>query len=376
MNCSKNKTSIEAHFGIISDPRHHNKKHKIIDIITLSICATICGADTYKDIEAFGKAKFRWLNRFLELPYGIPSHDTLGRVFAVIDPKEFHDSFINWTQAVQDIMKGQVIAVDGKTLRRSFDTASDMQAIHMVSAWASSNRVVLGQIKTIDKSNEITAIPLLLKMLDISGCIVTIDAMGCQKKIAETILKEGGDYLFSLKGNQSNLHNDIKLFFDGCIENNFEGIPHDFHETIDTGHGRIETRKVWTTSDIKWLDDFEKWKGFKTIGMVESERLVGEKSSKERRFFISSSACGAKEFGAAVRAHWGIENSVHWTLDIAFREDESRVRKNHAPENLATLRHIALNLLRNEKSMKGSIKTKRLRAGWDTDYLKKVVTSA
>lgn len=376
MHSSKGETSIEAHFGIISDPRHHNKKHKIIDIITLSICATICGADTYKDIEAFGKAKFRWLNRFLELPYGIPSHDTLGRVFAVIDPKEFHDSFINWTQAVQDIMKGQVIAIDGKTLRRSFDTASDMQAIHMVSAWASSNRIVLGQIKTKDKSNEITAIPLLLKMLDISGCIVTIDAMGCQKKIAETILEEGADYLFSLKGNQTNLHSDIKLFFDGCIENNFKDISHDFHKTVGAGHGRIETRKIWTTSDIKWLDDYEKWKGFKTIGMVESERLIGEKSSKERRFFISSSACGAEDFGAAVRAHWGIENSVHWTLDIAFREDESRIRKNHAPENLATLRHIALNLLRNEKSMKGSIKTKRLRAGWDRDYLKKVVNSA
>ena len=207
-----------------------------------------------------------------------------------------------------------------------------MQAIHMVSAWASENRIVLGQLKTHDKSNEITAIPLLLKMLDVAGCIVTIDAMGCQKKIADTILQAKADYILSLKGNQTNLHSDVELFFEDCIDCDFKGITYDFHENIDAGHGRIETRKTWITSEIEWLHDREKWPGLRTIGMVESERQIGDESSKERRFFISSSTCNAKEFGAAVSSHWRIENSVQWTFDIAFREDESRIRKNHVPK--------------------------------------------
>lgn len=376
MDYSRPRTSIQDHFGELNDPRHHNKKHKLVDMITIAICAVICGADTFEQIEDFGNAKKHWLKRFLELPFGIPSHDTWGRVFARLDPKEFQDSFMNWVKVVQDIMKGQVIPVDGKTLRRSFDTGADKKAIHMVSAWASSSGVVLGQIKTDAKSNEITAIPLLLKMLDISDCIVTIDAMGCQTKIAKTIIDNDADYLFSLKGNQGNLHDDVKLYFEGCLETEFKDIPNSFHGTVDGGHGRIETRKIWTVSDISWLNDFDKWKGLKTIGMVESERQIGEKTSKERRFFISSLNCDAKKFGSVVRQHWAIENSLHWTLDIAFREDESRIRKDHAPENFATLRHIALNLLKNENSQKGSIKTKRLRAGWDRTYLEKIITPA
>jgi predicted transposase YbfD/YdcC len=365
--------SIETHFGGLSDPRHHNKKHKLIDIMTIAICASICGADTFKQIEDFGTAKNRWLKKFLELPFGIPSHDTFGRVFAIIDPKEFRSCFIKWVQAVQDILAGQIIAVDGKTLRRSFDNAGDKKAIHMVSAWASESGFVLGQIKTDTKSNEITAIPQLLKMLEISGCIVTIDAMGCQKKIAKTIIKKGANYLFSLKGNHSNLHDDVKLFFEGCLKDNFKDIRHSFHETVDGDHGRIETRKFWTVSDINWLYGKRLWEGLKTIGMVESERQIGGNISKERRFFISSLDSDAKTFGNAVRNHWGIENGLHWTLDIAFREDESRIRKDHSPENFAVLRHIALNLLKNEKSFKGSIKTKRLMAGWETSYLEKVI---
>ncbi len=373
MKKDKKSPSIEAHFKGLPDPRYHNKKHKLVDIMTIAICASICGADTFKQIEDFGKAKIKWFQRFLELPFGIPSHDTFGRIFAAIDPKDFQRSFIDWVQAVQDVLSGQTIAVDGKTLRRSFDTSSDKKAIHMVSAWASENGFVLGQIKTEEKSNEITAIPQLLKMLELSGCIVTIDAMGCQKKIAKTIIKKGADYLFSLKGNHSELHDDVKVFFEGCLKDKFKDVPYDFHETVDGNHGRIETRKFWTVSDINWLYGKRLWDGLKTIGMVESERQTGGETSKERRFFISSLDSDAKAFGKAVRNHWGIENSLHWTLDIAFREDESRIRKDNAPENFAVLRHIALNLLKAEKSFKGSIKTKRLMAGWETSYLEKVI---
>lgn len=366
-------TSIEAHFEGLPDPRYHNKKHKLIDIMTIAICASICGADTFKQIEDFGKAKIKWLKRFLELPFGIPSHDTFGRVFALLDPKEFQRCFIDWVQMVQETLGSQTIAVDGKTLRRSFDTDSGKKAIHMVSAWASENGFVMGQIKTDEKSNEITAIPQLLRMLELSGCIVTIDAMGCQKKIAESIAKKGADYLFSLKGNHGDLHDDVKVFFNGCLKDDFKDVSYDYHETVDGGHGRVETRKIWTVSDIDWLYGKCLWQGLKTIGMVESERQIGNETSTERRFFISSLDSNAKVFAKAVRNHWGIENGLHWALDIAFREDESRIRKDNAPENFSVLRHIALNLLKAEKTFKGSLKTKRLMAGWETSYLEKVI---
>ncbi|MCD4741569.1 MAG: ISAs1 family transposase [Desulfobacteraceae bacterium] len=373
MQKDKKQISIGVHFEELSDPRHHNKKHKLIDIMTIAICASICNADSFKQIEDFGKAKIKWFRKFLELPFGIPSHDTFGRIFACLDPKELQRCFINWVQAIQEALDGEIIVVDGKTLRRSFGKNSDKKAIHMVSAWASKNGFVLGQIKTDKKSNEITAIPKLLKMLEISGCIVTIDAMGCQKKIAKTIIKKGADYLFSLKGNQSNLHDDVKLFFDGCLKEKFKGTPYSFHKTVNGDHGRVETRKFWTLSDIDWLFGKEKWDGLKSIGMVESERQVGDNVSREKRYFISSLDTNAEKFGEAVRNHWKIENSLHWTLDIAFREDESRIRKDNAPENFAVLRHITLKLLKNEKTFKGSIKTKRLMAGWETSYLEKVI---
>lgn len=372
----KNSNSIETHFKTMPDPRRHNKKHKLIDIITISICAVICGADAFEHIEDFGKSKIEWFKQFLDLPFGIPSHDTFGRIFAMLDPKEFQDCFIDWIQSIQDIMEDQIIAVDGKTLRRSFDKGSDKKAIHMISAWASSNSVVLGQIKTAEKSNEITAIPILLKMLDISGSTVTIDAMGCQKKIATTIIDKNADYVFSLKGNQSSLHDDVKSYFKNCIANNFKNISHSFHETIDSNHGRIEKRTFWVTSDIDWLEGKDAWKGLKSIGMVQSERQIENEVTKETRYFISSRDSDAERFGKAVRLHWGIENSLHWVLDMAFREDECRIRKGNAPENFAILRHIALNLLKNEKSEKRSIKRKRLKAGWDNSYLQKVIFSA
>lgn len=365
--------TIEHYFENIQDPRHHNKRHKLIDIIFIAICAVVAGADTYEQIENFGKQRKTWLSKFLKLPHGIPSHDTFGRIFERMIPNEFQKSFTYWIQSVAELTKGQVVAIDGKTLRRSHDNANDKKAIHMISAWASANQVVLGQLKTEDKSNEITAIPNLLKLLDISGCIITIDAMGTQKKIAEAIIAKEADYILALKENHKTLCNDVAMFFEDYKEMKKQGYK--FHEDteVDGGHGRIETRKCVVTSDIDWLQDKELWKGLRSICMIESTREINGETSHERRFYISSLDSDAQTIGSAVRKHWGIENSVHWVLDIGFREDESRVRKGHSPENFAAIRHIALNLLRNNKTFKGSVKTKRLNAAMDTKYLKQVV---
>ena len=365
--------TFESFFKNIQDPRHHNKRHKLLDIIFVAICAVVAGADTYEQIENFGKQRKKWLSKFLELPHGIPSHDTFGRIFEKIIPNEFQNSFMCWIESVAELSKGQVIAIDGKTLRRSHDNSNNKKAIHMISAWASENQVVLGQLKTEDKSNEITAIPNLLKLLDISGCIITIDAMGTQKKIAKTIIANGADYILALKENQKTLCSDVRLFFDQIEGMKKQGYYFDEHITVDGGHGRVETRKSVITSDIDWLQDKNKWEGIKSIGMIESTREIEDESSHERRYYISSLDCDAQAFGTAVRKHWGIENSVHWVLDIAFREDESRVRKGNAPENFAAIRHIALNLLRNNKTFKGSVKTKRLNAAMDTKYLEQVM---
>jgi predicted transposase YbfD/YdcC len=365
--------SIQSHFSKITDPRDLNKRHKIIDIITLAICAVVCGADSWEHIEEFGHSKYDWFKDFLELPHGIPSHDTFGRVFARIDPVEFQQSFMSWVQTICRLSRGQIIAIDGKTLRRSHDKKNGKAAIHMVSAWASANGIVLGQIKIDEKSNEITAIPELIKALEIEGCIVTIDAMGCQKNIAETIIDKGADYVLALKGNQSKLHDDVKLFFQDYLKTDNNNPAVDSYETTDGDHGRIEIRRYWTTSDINWLQGKESWKNINTIGMVQRERQVGEDISIETSYYISSIGNDTKLFSQAVRSHWGIENSLHWVLDISFREDESRIRKDNAPENFAVLRHMALNLLKTETSLRKSIKAKRLKAGWDNDYLAKVL---
>lgn len=365
--------SIETFFKTVEDPRHHNKLHKLIDVIIIAICAVVAGADTYEQIENFGKKRKKWLSKFLELPRGIPSHDTFGRIFERMNPNEFQNSFKCWIKSVTEETKGQVIAIDGKTLRRSHNQSDDKKAIHMISAWASSNQVVLGQLKTEEKSNEITAIPYLLKLLDISGCIITIDAMGTQKKIAQTIINNDGDYVLALKENHKSLYTDTELYFKNKESMESEDILFDEYETVDGGHGRVETRKYVMTSDINWLQGKENWAGIKSIGMVESTREINGESSFDRRYYISSLECDAKVFGKAVRNHWGIENSVHWVLDIAFREDESRIRKGAAPENFASIRHVALNLLRNNKSFKGSVKTKRLNAAMDTEYLEAVM---
>lgn len=365
------QAAISKYFSKLPDPRRYNKRHKLIDIITISICAVICNADSFEHIAEYGRAKYEWLKSFLELPHGIPSADTFERVFAMIDPEAFKSCFSDWIQAICQLTNGEVIAVDGKTLRRSHDKNKDVPPIHMISAWACTNGLVIGQIKTDEKSNEITAIPELLKQLEIKGCVVTIDAMGCQKKIARTIAKKGADYVFALKGNQSNLHDDIKLFFQGHDK---KLLKH--HETVDGEHGKIEIRNYWTTSDIEWLYGRDKWENITTICMVERERQFENKTEKETSYYISSLENDAEKVGEAIRDHWRIENCLHWVLDMAFREDESRIRQKNASQNFAVLRHIALNMVKNEYSLKKSIKSKRLRAGWNNDYLLEVLAAS
>lgn len=363
---------IGDHFENLTDPRKSNRRHKLIDIITVAICSVICGAEAWEHMEDFGHAKHDWLKAFLELPHGIPSHDTFARVFASIKPDEFRKSFLDWVKTISQLTKGQIVAIDGKTLRRSHDHRAGKAAIHMVSAWACTNNLVLGQLKTEDKSNEITAIPELLKILAIEGCIVTIDAMGCQKKIAETIVDTGADYILALKGNQGDFHDDVAYFFKDHLENStFTDV--DFHEMTDGGHGRVEVRRHWTSSAVRQIPGSELWKNIKTMCMVERERHIGDKISTEKCYYISSLETNAERFAHMVRSHWGIENSLHWVLDISFREDECRIRKDNAPENLAILRHVVLNLLKTETSLKKSIRAKRLRAGWDDQYLQKVL---
>jgi len=367
--------SLLEHFADLTDPRvERTKLHQLLDILVMAMCATICGAEGWEDFAEFGQAKREWFETFLELPNGIPSPDTFRRVLQRLDPREFEACFVRWVQSVNKIASGQLVALDGKQLRGSRDVAADLSAIHMVSAWACENRLVLGQVKVDKKSNEITALPELLRALALTGCIVTIDAMGCQTKIAEQIIEGEADYVLALKGNQGTLHEDIVSYFGWAEKTGFTQIPYTFHETLEKDHGRIEERRCWATSDVEWLEPKAQWQGLQSIVMVEADREVrGRERTLERRYFISSLPAEAKPLLAAVRGHWGIENQLHWCLDVAMREDASRIRTDHAPENVAVLRHIALNLLKQERSCKLGIKRKQLKAGWDHDYLLKVL---
>lgn len=366
----KPKYKLVEHLSEIDDPRiERSKRHKLIDILTIAILGVICGADSWVAMENFGQAKFKWLKRILELPNGIPSHDTFARVFARLNPQQLQQSFLEWVRSLVRLSGGQVIAIDGKTLRQSYDSADGKGAIHMVSAWASHNRLVLGQCKVDDKSNEITAIPQLLKVLEVSGCVITIDAMGCQKEIAKLIVERGADYVLALKDNQGNLFEDVQQIFAQAQAIKFAGIEHDFHQTLDKGHGRVEIRRCWTMGQVEFLIDADKWVKFTSIGMIQAERRINGKIERETRYYISSLTSDAHRLSKAVRSHWLVENSLHWVLDLAFLEDACRIRKDYAPENLALVRHVALNLLNQDTTLKIGIKNKRLRAGWDEDYL-------
>ena len=363
----------------LKDPRDNRaKRHNLIDVIVIAICAVVCGADSWVDVEMFGKSKKSWLSRILELPNGIPSHDTFGRVFAMLDPVQFERCFTEWVDAVNEVMEGQVVAIDGKTVRRSHDRVAGKSAIHMVSAWASANQLILGQVKVDDHSNEITAIPQLLDTLDVSGCTVTIDAMGCQKEIAKTIVEKDADYILALKRNQPQLYDDAEEMFEQSRRSGFSDLGYHFCETVEKGHGRIEKRRCWAVSEpehLGYMDERGEWAELRSLAMIESERTENGKTSTQTRYYISSLPDDARKLLSGVRTHWGIENSVHWVLDVAFGEDDSRVRTGHAAENFSVLRRMALNMLKSETTSQGGVAARRKRAGWDEDYLLKVLNT-
>lgn len=362
------------HFAHVSDPRRSNARHPLFDIFVIALCAVISGAEGWEDMEEYGQAQAEWFEEFLELPHGIPSPDTFRRVLSRLKPDELSQCFVDWTEALRESIGGDIVAIDGKTLRRSFDHAASKGAIHMVSAWANANRLVLGQLKVDDKSNEITAIPKLLKMLELEGAIVTIDAMGCQKDIARTIIEQGADYVLALKDNHATLHGEVQLYFDDLKANRLDHVTYAHHTTVDADHGRLETRHYWLTSDIECLGVKGSWSQINSIGLVESHFEGGGKVAIEQRYFLTSLSCDAVRFAHAVREHWSVENALHWVLDVSFREDDCRIRKDHGAQNMAVLRHMALNLLRRESGHKRGIKARRKRAGWDRDYLFHVLT--
>ncbi|MBA3280825.1 MAG: ISAs1 family transposase [Acidimicrobiia bacterium] len=369
--------SLRAHFADLPDPRSGPAlRHDLLDVVTIAVLAVLCGADSWVDVELFGTSKAGWLRSFLALPHGIPSHDTFGRVFAALDPAALERGVLGWVPALAATAPPATgrpgVAIDGKTLRRSHDRAHGKGPLHLVSAWAAANGVVLGQLAVADKSNEITAIPALLEVLAVAGCVVTVDAMGCQREIARTIRARGADYALALKANHPQLAADVAGIVADALGPNAGGYTVGYHETLEKGHGRVERRRCWTIAEprvVAWLDPGGAWADLRTIAVVEGTRRIGGETEAERRTYLSSLDGDAARFLATVRTHWAIENRLHWVLDLAFREDDSRVRAGHAAENLAVLRHIALNLLRRETTAKVGVPTKRLMAGWDDAYL-------
>ena len=368
-----NSARFQDHFADLTDPRRRKVVYPLINIVAIAICAVIAGADDFVSIAEWGRQKRDWLSKILDLSSGIPSHDRFNAVFAALKPAEFEKCVVSWITALHELTDGQVVAIDGKTLRHSFDKATGKSAIHMVSAWATANHISLGQVVVDAKSNEITAIPQLLQMLEISGSVVTIDAMGCQTAIAETIVNGGADYVLAAKDNQPTLCAGITAHFLDHMEDDFARIKVSRHETTERGHGRDEHQTYLVCDDPADLPDFARWKNLKRIGIAISETIRDGKPADDVRYYILSKKMSARSFGAAVRGHWSIENKLHWQLDVTFGEDQCRVRKGNADANFSTLRRTALSLLKNEKTAKVGIKNKRLTAAWNLDYLEKVL---
>jgi len=375
------KLSLIEHFQVIHDPRiNRTKDHALIDVLLIAVCTLLCGGETFNDMEDFGHAKEQWFRTFLALTNGIPSHDTFNRVFAALDPKEFLDCFLRWTQSLRQAVAQEIVALDGKALRRAMNKKENLK--YVVSAWAESNNLVLGQLKVTDKSNEITAVPELLRVLELSGCIVTLDAMGCQKKIAKEIMEADADYVLALKGNQETVHEEVKSFLDATILEAKAARPAGAPmpkaaatlahvQTVEKDHGRIEIRDYYQSDQLSWFADVEKWEGLKSVGVVEATREVDGVKTTERRYYLASITLNVELFARAVRSHWGVENKLHWVMDVCFHEDQSRARTGYAAENLATLRRLALNMLKKETSKKRGSKGKHINASWDQCYLSK-----
>lgn len=373
----RSPSAFQDHFATLTDPRHPgapNSRHLLMDILIIAVCAVISGAEGWEDLEEYGKAQAAWFADLLDLPHGIPGHDTFRRVLSRLDPDELTRCFIAWTQALSGASGGAVVAIDGKTLRHSFDRATSTAAIHLVSAWASASRLVLGQRKVEEKSNEITAIPALLHLLDLQGAVVTIDAMGCQKEIAKTITERGADYVLALQDNQPTLAEAVTLFLNDARATGFTDLAHTYHETVDGEHGRIETRRYWLTSELDWLGATASWSNVPSVGMVEARRESGDTVHIDTRYVLTSLPAQGIRFAEAVRQHWGIENSLPWGLDVVFAEDACRIRKDQGPQTFSVLRHMAVNLVRREPSHKRGIKARRKRAGWDRDDLLQILT--
>lgn len=370
------KLSLIEHFQDLPDPRvDRTKDHDLIDILVIAVCTLLCAGESFNDMEDFGHAKHDWFKTFLRLRSGIPSHDTFNRVFAALDPKAFLDCFLRWTQSLRTAVGQEIVALDGKALRRALN--DDQSVKYVVSAWAEDNGLVLGQLKVADKSNEITALPELLRVLELGGCIVTVDAMGTQKKIAREIIEADADYVLALKGNHETVHEEVKGFLDQTVAERAAQPRRPSKaaatlavlESVEKDHGRIETRRYYQSDQLGWFADRAQWEGLKSMGMVEAIREVGTQRTVERRYYLSSLTPGVETFARAVRSHWGIENKLHWVLDVQMREDQSRARAGYAAENLATLRRLALNLLRRENTKRRGIRGKQLNASWNHAYL-------
>lgn len=362
--------SIRVFFGGMDDPRvDRTKKHDLLEVLVVTLCAVICGADSCVDVEIFGKARLDLFRTFLELPNGIPSHDTIGRILAALDPDELAKGFAAWVAWLCEDLAGEIIPIDGKTLRRSYDRAKGKSSVHLVSAWASQTGLSLGQVAVDDKSNEITAIPRLLKILNIRGATITLDAMGCQTQIAEQIIQQEGDYVLAVKGNQEKLYEEVKRVMEE-VRQPINEAHVGYFESTEKGHGRIETRKVWSTDRVDWMHEKDRWTGLAGVTLVESQRTIGQVTSTEHRYYITShKGTNAGYMAHAIRSHWAIENTQHWTLDMVFNEDGSRIRMQNADQNMALFRKMALNLIKQEKSTKASVNSKRNRAAWEINYL-------